>query len=151
MNKNDAYIICDIDGTIADCTHRLKHIMGPGKKDWGAFFDLEEMAKDEPIMEVLKIVNFYNGIPPFIQFVTARPERTRGVTMEWLNKYCPAYDRLYMRADGDTRPDTEVKKDIYEQNFDHPPVFVLEDRQRVVKMWKSLGLRVLDVGPGEEV
>ena len=35
-------IVCDIDGTISDRRHRLKHL--EGKKDWDAFF--EEMHKD---------------------------------------------------------------------------------------------------------
>jgi len=31
-------IIVDLDGTLADVKHRLKHVQTPGKKNWDAFF-----------------------------------------------------------------------------------------------------------------
>ena len=38
-------VVVDLDGTVADCTHRLHHIRGRGRKNWDAFFagcDLDE-------------------------------------------------------------------------------------------------------------
>ena len=32
------HLIVDIDGTIADLSHRLHHINGSSRKDWDAFF-----------------------------------------------------------------------------------------------------------------
>ena len=39
------FIIVDIDGTIADCSHRLHYIKGE-KKDWNSFF--KAAGKDKP-------------------------------------------------------------------------------------------------------
>jgi len=55
-----------------------------------------------------------------------------------------------MRATGDNRKDSIVKKEIYEGII--KPVFdvkfVLDDRNQVVEMWRSLGLTVLQVADG---
>ena len=31
-------VVVDLDGTLADCTHRLHHIRGRRRKNWDAFF-----------------------------------------------------------------------------------------------------------------
>ena len=56
-----------------------------------------------------------------------------------------------MRKDKDFRPDNEAKKDLYEEYIkDKFEIeFVLDDRDRVVKMWRELGLRVLQVEEGD--
>ena len=38
-------VIFDIDGTLADCSHRLHHVTGD-KRDWNKFF--AEMSEDPP-------------------------------------------------------------------------------------------------------
>jgi len=55
-----------------------------------------------------------------------------------------------MRKDNDFRPDEEIKKEIY-NNFikdDYNIFFVLDDRTKVVNMWRSLGLTCLQVADG---
>jgi len=55
-----------------------------------------------------------------------------------------------MRSQGDTRPDEIVKREIYEEHIKplYNVDFVLDDRNKVVKMWRSLGLKVLQVAEG---
>ena len=56
-----------------------------------------------------------------------------------------------MRASGDYRPDYIVKQEILDANFDKGDVeLVIEDRPSVIRMWKSNGLKVEDVGAGQE-
>jgi hypothetical protein len=55
-----------------------------------------------------------------------------------------------MRKQGDFRRDSIVKKEIYDNDikgkFDVE--FVLDDRQQVVDMWREIGLKCLQVAPG---
>ena len=81
--KNLETIICDIDGTISDRRHRLKHI--EGKKDWDTFF--KEMHKDPPIIKVVKEIEEHAKKGKNIVFVTGRPEKYRKITEQWINKY----------------------------------------------------------------
>lgn len=140
--------IFDIDGTIADCSHRLEHIK-KDNPDWDTFYSL--CVNDKPIDYVCHLMrvlarNFE------IVFVTGRSEKFRKHTVEWLKSqfgsfvdYC-----LFMRPDGDHRPDYELKKEIYKKhikdNFDVLGVF--EDRDQVVKMWRELGLTCYQVADG---
>ena len=72
-------------------------------------------------------------------------------TEYWLDFHNVPYDELIMRKDKDFRPDNEAKKDLYEEYIkDKFEIeFVLDDRDRVVKMWRELGLRVLQVEEGD--
>ena len=55
---------------------------------------------------------------------------------------------LFMRAPGDMRKDTIVKEEIFwrdiADNFNVQ--FVVDDRPSVCRMWRELGLKVLQVG-----
>lgn len=57
---------------------------------------------------------------------------------------------LFMRKDGDFRPDWEVKKEIYEKELKdkYEILGVFEDRTQVVQMWRSLGLTCYQVCEG---
>lgn len=56
-----------------------------------------------------------------------------------------------MRPEGDERKDSIVKQEIYEKYIkDRYNVrFVLDDRNQVVDMWREVGLKVLQVAPGD--
>ena len=61
------------------------------------------------------------------------------------------YDELYMRKDEDRRADYIIKKEIYDEFIEpHYNVqFVLDDRDQIVKMWRGLGLKVLQCQFGD--
>lgn len=44
------YVIVDIDGTVADLSHRIHFIEGE-KKDWDSFYN--NVEKDKPIQHVI--------------------------------------------------------------------------------------------------
>ena len=134
------YIIFDIDGTIADNTHR-QHYLTSKKKDWKNFF--AEMDLDIPIQSIITLMQiiYRNHTRPQtnIILVTGRPERYRLVTMSWLTKYQIPWHQLWMRKDGDRREDWVVKEEILKtliEHFDTLPIFVVDDRQQVVDMWR---------------
>ena len=55
------------------------------------------------------------------------------------------------RAVGDRRPDVVVKKELYRRHIEprYRVLCVLENRSRVVEMWRGLGLTCLQVAPGD--
>ena len=75
----------------------------------------------------------------------------RILTETWLRDNGIRYDRLIMRRSRDERPDDIVKEELYREHI-HPfydVEFVLDDRNRVVDMWRRIGLRCFQVQPGD--
>lgn len=128
-------VICDIDGTLAHMTNRSPY-------DW---MQVGEDTVDSTVAGLLKL---YDGM---VVLVSGRDSVCREVTKDWLGKHGVDYDELFMRPEGNTEKDTVIKQRIYEgfikghYNID----FVLDDRNSVVEMWRGLGLKVLQVEPGD--
>ena len=148
-------IICDLDGTLCDIEHRRVHVTEK-PKDWKAFFDgMENDTVNEAVMSVL---NMWLGnsdeddLRNEVIFCTGRPEKYRAATEGWLEEHygIPLSGReLHMRKDGDYRPDDIVKEEILNNHIDKDRVmFVLDDRQQVVDMWRRNGLQCFQVAEG---
>lgn len=143
-------VICDIDGTIADCTHRQHHVQGENKR-WDKFF--EGMEEDSLRESTKKLLDDYHEKGRPIIFVSARPEKYRLHTQRWLAKHGlgTIYWTLIMRPDNDSREDSLIKGEIYSRYFKGKGIeTVIDDRPRVIRMWPSLGIPVIDVGKGIE-
>ncbi len=149
-------VLCDIDGTIANLSHRLHFVRNfdnkdDFKKDWKSFFtSLKDDSLRKSTLELLK--GFHkDGYEIF--FITARPDEYRKETQKWLDDNLEnlPYVSLFMRRSGDHRDDVDVKKDMYNKYFKNMNVHaVIDDRPKVIRMWQSLGLNVIDVGEGVE-
>ena len=167
MDKRN--IICDLDGTLADLTHRLHHVKGE-KKNWDAFH--AECVNDKPHEDVIQILlqlervdcGCYNpqdcGCEPRnnnVYILSGRNEVVRDETVCWLEKHVALHgayvggfhynSNLVMRKANDHRPDTEVKRDMVRELGLTPDntLCVFDDRQCVVDMWRELGFRCLQV------
>ena len=159
MSKN--LIICDLDGTIANIEHRLHYIKGP-HKDWASF--TKACVDDEPYKDVIEILfNLYDAgrrrgkedSDRIVYFFSGRSDVVRKETEEWLKKHVPITDGrpyLYMRKEGDYRPDTTIKYEMmYELKITPDDVLcILDDRQVVVDMWRQEGFRCLQVDAWKE-
>ena len=131
-------IICDIDGTLA-----LHNTRGP--------FEIEKCDTDivnRPVRELLSYFFYFNDIAKSEIFLfSGREERYREVTERWLKNNNIEYFALYMRSTGDNRADDIIKEELYNEYVKDKcnVLFCVDDRPRVVKKWKELGLFVLDV------
>ena len=164
-------IICYIDGTIANLQHRLHFIKNPdGSKksykdsDWDSFH--KACVDDEPYEDVIEILhslvrghgngcNVCGAVEREVYFFSGRNESVRKETIEWLEKNVsiPVEDgSLYMRSEGDRRPDTTVKYEMmYELKIMPEDVLcILDDRQSVVNMWRENGFRVMQIDAWKE-
>lgn len=147
--------IFDIDGTLANCDHRLHHLDGD-VKDWHSFFAAQ--ADDKPIDAVVWLNQLLASAQTpssdyAIIIVTARPEQYSTVTDIWLGEHDIMFDRVYMRKENDHRPDQIVKAEILEQILadGYEPWLVIDDRPQVVEMWRSFGITTLQCAPDEPV
>lgn len=145
--------IFDIDGTIADLTHRRHHITTK-PKNWPAFH--AGCVDDKPIEHIRKLLRDIHGYGDGtdIVYVSGRNEAQRQNTMDWIaNHGFPyAYDNsLYMRADGDFRDDSIVKFELLQRlrADGWEPIMAFDDRDRVVKMWRENGIPCAQVAPGD--
>ena len=153
MNKPKA-IIVDVDGTLAD----MRGIRKP--------FEWDKVHLDRPHQDVINLVNdlarVRELIPPGKSFyettfkykiiiTTGRDGVCEQETKDWLTDNGVMYDDFYIRKAGDFRKDNIIKSEIYMDHIrpKYDVAFVIDDRDQVVEMWRSLGLRVLQVAPGD--
>ena len=141
----DMIIICDLDGTLCNCDHRLQYAE---KKEWYTF---NALCVDDTINEdVANIIRNLKSDDTKIYIVTGRDEIFRDQTIDWLQLNDVSYDELFMRPENDHRPDHVIKQEILNEKIDESKVwFVLDDRKSVVDMWRSNGLRCLQVQEGD--
>ena len=159
-------VIFDIDGTLADCTHR-RHLVDLSvmtnndenqvhgmiaSKNWPEF---KRRAVDDPVkMDIRRLLMQlcrYNSIV----ICTGRDETQREMTTQWLESkgIHPAfqYQRLYMRPANDYRQDNIVKLELLAQmradGFE--PWLAVDDRDQVVEMWREQGITCLQVCKGD--
>ena len=138
------YIIFDLDGTLADMTHRLSHIQKK-PKDWDSFY--AACLNDEPIEQMLALCRTLAHFNT-VDIWSGRSDVVRVQTEFWLKKYGINYRTLKMRRDGDYRQDYIVKGE-WADTLLAPPDVVFDDRQQVVDMWRSRGVRCCQVAPGD--
>lgn len=152
--EGENVILCDLDGTMCKIDHRLKYAKGE-EKDWKKFFSLlsEDTLREDvrqQLWDRVEATGKEAGTRTKIIFVSARPETCRYDTQIWLDAhYRGPYEALIMREANDKRDDTEVKSDMYKKYLSKLNIMaVYDDRPRVIRMWRELGLAVVDVGPG---
>ena len=146
MANKQKIVLCDIDGTVADITHREHHLKRneKGRVNWEAFFALQS---EDAVREHIKAMIYESWPDCKVVFLTGRPEDYREVTEQWLNDNGFEYIELHMRPYGDRRPDYIVKSEFVltlMENYDI--VIALEDREPVIKMLREVNIPVFDAG-----
>lgn len=143
-------IIFDIDGTLANSEERAETFLSGDVKDWDSFYD--NCDKDDCIQPTCDLCRMLENNPLYeVFYLTGRPESAREKTMAWMHEHNLRGRNLFMRKDGDHRPDYVFKKDVYETEFmlDYNVVAVFEDRQQCVDMWRELGITCYQVAKGD--
>ena len=131
-------VIVDIDGTLAH------------KHDRNAY-DYRHVDRDECDQIISELVNQLCRLNYTIIIVSGREDSCRDLTIGWLKKHMIDYHHLYMRKSKDMRKDSVVKKEIYDNQIKdrYSVLFVLDDRNQVVDMWRTIGLKCLQVQEGD--
>ena len=168
-------VIFDLDGTLAFIDkRRIKagspsgNTPTPSKMDWDVFFDPDNIKLDDPNPPVIKLAQMFKADGFKVVIFSGRNDRSFHTTKQWLADHDVPFDLLVMRpdkfkddswpiADGnpatpDMRfmPDDILKKKMLDTFVDINDVFVVvDDRQKVVDMWRNLGLNTWQVAPGD--
>jgi predicted kinase len=136
-------IMVDLDGTVA-----LLNGRGP--------YDETRVSDDLPNQPVIDVVHMSVRSGLRVVFMSGRTDGCRDATEAWLAQHVilpehrSRFIGLYMRESGDTRPDNVVKLELFDKHVRHAynVRFVLDDRNQVVKAWRSIGLTVMQVADG---
>lgn len=172
--SNKKLVLVDMDRTLADCEHRRHfldirdclmclgtgfnqsgeedciHCKGTGhtKKNWDGFYS--DCISDPPVESILTWVKALGDDPDFmVCIVSGRPTDKAGrETVAWLEKHNVPFDRIFMRAAADHRPDYMVKQEILDRLPKNQIAFAIDDRNQVVEMWRRNGLTVYQVAEG---
>lgn len=146
--QQKSIVIFDIDGTLADITHRRHFVEGVKKKNWVKFN--QAMVDDVPKNDIVALYNaLYNKYHVIV--VSGRTDDFRLVTEDWFKKWHIPLNELYMRRFGDYRADSIIKEEILHklQAKGYKIQFVVDDRDQVVKMWRSHGITCLQCDYGD--
>ncbi|MBX7135372.1 MAG: hypothetical protein K1X67_22100 [Fimbriimonadaceae bacterium] len=138
VSRPNAWMV-DVDGTLALNVHRDPY-------DWRA------AADDAPNLAVVTASQALAAHPSVaaIIVISGREERARDITAKWLKSKGVHHDLLLMRPNGDSRPDEVVKEELFRRHVEssYSVVGVLDDRDRVVRMWRRIGLVCFQVADG---
>lgn len=170
--------IFDLDGTLADLTHRRHFVERPSlkcydcggknwkncvqcgdldagfKPDWDAFH--AACVNDTPIEPVITIFKALGKSGADLRIWSGRMETVRLQTLDWLSVKLDTHsgwaERLKMRPANDYTVD-HVLKESWLNNLNAEDrarlVCVFDDRQQVVDMWRRNGVLCCQVAPGD--
>jgi hypothetical protein len=131
--------VLDIDGVLADATHRLHHL-DARPKDWDSFF--AAVGGDGLLAHGRELLDELAAQHPVV-LLSGRPERTREDTMTWLARHGIVVAGVVLRADRDHRPAAVLKADLL-RGIGPPEdiALVVDDDASVVDALEALGYRV---------
>lgn len=135
---NSAYIV-DLDGTLA--------LRVPGGRHWSDYKRCGEDLPNDPVMTMVRVL----GAKSKIVIVSGREDCAMAESKDWLTRYSITFDAIFLRRTGDYRGDDVVKREIYERHIKgkYRVLGVIDDRNKVVDMWRSLGFMCAQVAPGD--
>ena len=146
-------IIFDLDGTLALIDKRRELARKPnGKIDFKILHDPSNIHLDEPNPPVVRIAQMFAEQGFKIVIFSGRSDKTATATLSWLSRNKVPFKKLVMRPHKTMGfvPDEILKKDMLDKHLNIDDVFlVVDDRQKVVDMWRNLGLTVFQVAPGD--
>lgn len=123
-------VVCDIDGTIAKMQGRSP-------------FDWYKVGEDKPRYEVITMVeSLVCSEETHLIFLTGRDGVCKEITRDWLYRHITHPFTLYTRAEGDTRPDTEVKEELFWEHIasGYKVKAIFDDRPCMIRLWYELGI-----------
>lgn len=132
--------VLDIDGVLADVSHRVAHVQRR-PKNWAAFF--AAMADDPVLPEGLALANQLAEEHDVV-YLTGRPAAYAQVTRDWLDRHGLPAGPVMHRRDGDRRPARVAKAALLRAILAKASVAVaVDDDEAVCGAYRRLGVHVV--------
>ena len=97
----------------------------------------------------MAIVMILVGFGYKIAIFSGRSARTKDATKDWLHEQDIKFDILKMRPERNFRPDEQLKLEwLNNMDWKDNVEAVFDDRDKVVNMWREIGLTCAQVAPG---
>jgi hypothetical protein len=136
-NQLPKAVIFDVDGTLA-----IKSDRSP--------YDWDRVSEDSLNLPVDQALWNYQQAGYRIVVLTGRDGVCENQTKDWLEKNNIRYDYFGIRKTGDTRKDSVIKKELFDDVIKYYYVTaVYDDRDQVVKMWREMGIPCFQVDYGD--
>ena len=138
-------ILVDIDHTLTDAFHRDQMI---GIAPWDEYH--AKGIEDDPAHDFVEFMmhSRHNDRYDWIG-LTSRPEKFRGLTMQWLVHHGIGLDQLWMRPNTDFRPAPEVKvslcKEKLGEDWKSKVLMLIDDNEKVVEAFRGEGITCLQI------
>jgi hypothetical protein len=141
-------VVFDLDGTMCDPSAR-RHLVEGNHRDYDAF---HARLEDDPVnrwcSELAASVSMGGYL---VALVSARPKRYKAATVRHLKANDIGFDSLFLvRDDHDDTPDQELKRRWLMKYGKHRILFVVDDRPKVVRMWREEGMTCLHCADWKE-
>ena len=135
-------VVVDLDGTLADVNHRIP-LVKTDHPDWDEFY--KRVADDKLNVWCKKLIKGMRESGHRVVIVSARPQTLLEVTSSWLYKHGVIVDNIFMlrevnKGKIDFTPDRELKRRWLAKYGKERVLFAVDDRQRVVDMWREEGV-----------
>ena len=142
------FIVLDVDGTLADNTHRRHLLLGKQAIDWERFFAPDLVMKDTAVPGAVSGVARLQELKHDILIITARHEALRDTTMRWLleNFELDLPDsHLLMRPQGNMLKAAEYKREQlinFKQGLENRDTgfIVIDDDKEVSATMRTLAI-----------
>lgn len=149
---NRQWVIVDLDGTLCDIRNRLPHALlastSTAKGRWDRFHEL--CVEDLPCWPIVLLLRAWLKAGGRIVYISARPVAWRAETQQWLRALHLPETPLYLRlVDHQSSVDMKTHAAALAIPDGDSVAFVLEDRDKLVNMWRGYGAACFQVAKGE--
>ena len=139
-------VIFDVDGVLADATHRQYLVTG-NRRNWDMFF---ELCSKDPLIEPTATVARLIDPNLTVILLTARPSWVAPETLGWLERHGVRWDLLIMREHGDYSMARDFKEFTVAElrTFGFDPELAFEDDMRNVHMFERVDIPCVYIHSG---
>jgi hypothetical protein len=137
------FIVVDIDHTLSNAFWRDNKI---GVVPWDEYYS--EGKHDKPFPKMKTLINALTKNGDLVIAITGRPEKFRGLTIDWLIKNDILVHDLIMRPDNVFLKNWEMKVKLlttYFNNSFDTIGFIIDDNEETILKFNELGISTLQV------
>lgn len=142
-------LVIDIDGTLADISHREFLVAEKPHPDWATFFSDELIYEDRPLQGALGGYQTLYSMADKVYIVSGRPESSALATINWLSENGFSVPKILggiiLRPDDLILPSHEFKQLVMEsvilpENSPTAKYLFIDDEERNLEMFSQYGL-----------